>query len=236
MVESNNSMADTAVGMLPPRLILNQGKNSVAVAIHSVVGNGISGAERPASTQRLAITEPSENTVKGAFDSGTPHVIRGAGIAEPGPPTPTNNTPPKIRYKLEWSIGRGKSGVFEQADVPFDIQISSDLETQTNIENKPVPILEVITAVDCRRIRPKNNQLVASLQQVETEEFFEETTLKNLEILSLKAKRLVIYSQWLLEAIREVADYYPRYVIIAGLRLLRWFTNMRKVKISLATK
>ncbi|OJD40335.1 atpase aaa+ type core protein [Diplodia corticola] len=123
-----------------------------------------------------------------------------------------------IRYRVEcdeYSVRCGPQWSEEQDDVPFDLE-SQGLESESPDDNdKPSPVLEVITSVnvDSRRHDRRMRDDAGSDDVSDTGSVVEDRqpkrSLKTTSIRSLGPTRMEIHSPLLLQVIRDVVDYYP---------------------------
>ncbi|KAH7058739.1 hypothetical protein B0J12DRAFT_696419 [Macrophomina phaseolina] len=132
-----------------------------------------------------------------------------------------------IRYKVECEDEYGPRFDVKQDGKPFDLQITQDASADVDVRD---PVFEIITMLDVASNRPKyyggmwgekygekyGDESMDQAYAVESEqERFEEekkkkpATLENKRILKIGETRMVIHSSWLLEAIREVVEFYP---------------------------
>lgn len=134
-----------------------------------------------------------------------------------------------IRYKVECEDQYGPNFDVKQDGTPFDLQVSQDPSAQVDVRE---PVFEIITALDVASNRPKfygglwgekfaDENIESWAAQAakapgllsddeEKEKKKEPATLENKRILKIGETRMVLHSAWLLEAIREVVQFYPR--------------------------
>ncbi|GME41109.1 ATPAse AAA+ type core protein [Neofusicoccum parvum] len=127
-----------------------------------------------------------------------------------------------IRYKVECDDQFGPKFECKQ-DAPFDLQVSQNSSAQVDVRE---PVFEIITALDVASNRPKyygnvwgmqlsHEQRVSLMAQAEeraeerSEPENKKPTLEDKRILRIGGTRMDIHSPWLLEAIREVVEFYP---------------------------
>lgn len=141
-----------------------------------------------------------------------------------------------IRYKVECEDEYGPKFDVRQDSTPFDLQVTRD--ASANVDESE-PVFEIITALSVASNRPKyyggffggGAAGHESLSDSEVREPFglggdaatatgasgglvaaekKPPTLENKRILKIGETRMEIHSPWLLEAIREVIEFYPR--------------------------
>ncbi|KAL0254965.1 hypothetical protein SLS55_009489 [Diplodia seriata] len=138
-----------------------------------------------------------------------------------------------IRYKVECEDQYGPNFDVKQDGTPFDLQVSQDPSALVDVRD---PVFEIITGLDVASNRPKfygglwgekfggggddgieswaaqaarAPGLLSDDDDDEKEKKKEPATLENKRILKIGETRMVIHSAWLLEAIREVVQFYP---------------------------
>jgi hypothetical protein len=131
----------------------------------------------------------------------------------------------KIKHTLRFfDTITSEWNMIQQDDLAFDLgSVPSEIENDSSTSNPP-EIFEIFTkatAFDKRRpkelkgshfrMRGLGQDDAHSLPHVE-----EPVKLEHLKITEVTETRIEIYSQCLLQAIREVVDYYPRYSPISS--------------------
>ncbi|KAK7719111.1 hypothetical protein SLS57_005844 [Botryosphaeria dothidea] len=128
-----------------------------------------------------------------------------------------------IRYKVECEDEYGPRFDVKQDGTPFDLQVTQDTSADVDVRD---PVFEIITNLNVASNRPKfygglwgekfadegmdsyMAQAAAAPEPLEPEKK-KPATLENKRILKIGETRMVIHSSWLLEAIREVVEFYP---------------------------
>lgn len=127
--------------------------------------------------------------------------------------------PARIRYKVECEDQYGPNFDCKQDDKPFDLQVT----TGPADVDETMPIFEIITTLKVASKRPKyaDYMLMMKAEGPEAPEEDEEeskdaekakpkATLEGKRIVDVGQTRMVVHSPLLLDAIREVVEYYPR--------------------------
>ena len=144
------------------------------------------------------------------------------------PETPTALKSVKIRYSLEvYDTIKTEWNTIEQTDAPFDLgSASRDAAKEVDPTEKPPAIFEVCTKAngfDTRR-KKKLDDIHLEMFGMKRDEAHsgpseppveEPLKLEHLRITEVTETRIEIHSHPLLEAIREVVDYYPKYFTIS---------------------
>jgi hypothetical protein len=135
--------------------------------------------------------------------------------------TPIVSDVPKKRTKIKYSLEvydsfKSEWNTITQDDKAFDLSQIEAPDEKDNISQTPPAIFEVITKADGfdKRRRKLNFELGLKELQDKAPEPKEEPELPPLTLADLKVTEIVetrveIHSQPLLEAIRQVVDYYP---------------------------
>ncbi|KAL1615181.1 hypothetical protein SLS56_011913 [Neofusicoccum ribis] len=126
--------------------------------------------------------------------------------------------PARIRYKVECEDQYGPNFDCKQDDKPFDLQVTTG---PTDVD-ETMPIFEIITTLKVASKRPKyaDYMLMMKAEGPEAPEEDEEEskeaekakpkpTLEGKRIVDVGQTRMVVHSPLLLDAIREVVEYYP---------------------------
>lgn len=111
----------------------------------------------------------------------------------------------EIRYVVECQNEDGPDFLEKRDDVPFSLQVTEVAE-----DVRPPPVVEIITTVDVASKKPKEDHgELTSQENCEKKEG--KPSLANTHIKTMGGTRVIIHSSLLLDAIREVVEYYPRY-------------------------
>jgi hypothetical protein len=140
------------------------------------------------------------------------------------PQTPTAPKSVKIRYSLEvYDTVKSEWSTLEQTDGPFDLgSVSRDEKKEVDPAEKPPVIFEVCkkaNGFDTRRKKKFDAMHIEMFGMKHVEpppeppepEDEEPLKLEHLKITEVTETRIEIHSHPLLEAIREIVDYYPKY-------------------------
>lgn len=120
----------------------------------------------------------------------------------------------RIRYKVECEDEFGPNFDCKQDDKPFDLQVATGL---TDVDES-MPIFEIITTLKVASKRPKYADYMMMMKAPDDDEAEAKDeekekpkpTLEGKRIVDVGDTRMVIHSPLLLDAIREVVEYYPR--------------------------
>src|ERR1700712_5015640 len=128
--------------------------------------------------------------------------------------------PINIKYKLECrNPETSDCTVVESVNTPFDlphetVSNGSNPRRESFTANEPQPVLELVTSVhgyDTRSIKKtiqRERDPLASPAPLSPDDL---VRLKDIQIKKVGKSRMIIRSQLLLDMIREVVAYYPRY-------------------------
>jgi hypothetical protein len=122
-----------------------------------------------------------------------------------------------IRYTVDcFDPNNGRNFKISQNDKPLDIQVSSPIDT-----SPATPVIELITYVDVRS-RVQGSEESA-------EKMIEGTTAKGLEdytVARVRPSSLLVRSEHLTQALRDVVEYYPRCVFNNSEIVLLWIRHL----------
>lgn len=133
--------------------------------------------------------EMANKESKGSATSATPPAYQ---------PPQVNDPTCNIRYTYVCVNPDGPTFTETRDNVPLSLQIS-----EKEGKERPPRILEIITEVDVTR--PK----IEKTSEASSEEKEERPSLENMHISGIGKPKMVIHSPMLLEAVREVIEYYP---------------------------
>ncbi|KKY25645.1 putative atpase aaa+ type core [Diplodia seriata] len=164
-------------------------------------------------------------------------------------PKPT----PRIRYKVECEDQYGPKFDCKQDDAPFDLQVTTG---PTDVD-ETMPVFEIITSLKVASKRPKYSDYMKMFKadgplNLEDDDDDDEDddekkpkperTLEGKRIVDVGQTRMVIHSPLLLDAIREVVEYYPSQNLTGDTitvhepycALVHYITELRNLSNSLA--
>lgn len=123
---------------------------------------------------------------------------------------PTADATCDIRYTYNCCNYDGPNFTETSSETPLNLKISEQPAPEAHTEAEKAPrVFEIITDIDVREKRKKENVRVGS-ETAEDEPV--RYAIKNMHITDIEQPRMVIHSVGLAEAVREVVEYYPRYV------------------------
>lgn len=111
----------------------------------------------------------------------------------------------EIRYVVECQNEDGPDFLEKRDDFPFSLQVTQEAQ-----DEKSPPVLEIITTVDVAGKQSKQDHLELTSQE-NGEKKEERPSLANTRTKAIGGTRMIIHSLSLLDAVREVVEYYPRY-------------------------
>lgn len=134
-----------------------------------------------------------------------------SGIAATTPPacepSQTDNAPCYIRYTYEIDNRNGPDYTERRDNDPLDLQVSIDKGTEG-----PPEVLEIVTDISVMSKLQESTRKDRLATDSDSDDGKDPNfPFGNVRITDISKPRMIIHSHRLLEALREVVEYYPRY-------------------------
>lgn len=156
-------------------------------------------------------TLSEDNSVDGNTPSTAPSTTTGISVAPSRPDV-------KIKYSLEvYDPNTRESLSLNQNDEPFEFPTSSGEVSGTQVATSDPPaIFEIVTATTGYDRRKRKGDDFFEMMGMGNDDMStvqdEPLKLEHIKINRLNETRMEIHSSLLIEAIKEVVDYYPKYI------------------------